>query len=251
VIADNGSTDDTRAVAASYAKRLPGLRIADAAGRPGRHYACNVGVGAARGRSVVFVDADDVVAPGYLAAMAAALREHPLVAARLDHAALDPEWMVGVGSAVQATGLQPGFGFLPFGGGCSLGIRRDAFDEIGGFREHATYCEDVDLCWRAQLRGHDIAYVPDAVVHYGPRPTMRGMFRQHRQYGCARALLYREFREFGMPRRSLRAAFRDWSDIIKGVVRVSSPAERARWSRRTGRAIGYLEGSVRYRVWFP
>jgi GT2 family glycosyltransferase len=251
VVADNGSTDGTRAVALGYAGRLPSLRVVDAASRPGRHHACNAGAGAAFGRSIVFVDADDVVAPDYLAAMAAALTCHDVVAARLDHAALDAEWMEGVGSAIQTDALQPGFGFLPYGAGCSLGFRHDVFDAVGGFREQATYCEDVDICWRAQLAGYHIEFVPGAIVHYQSRPTLRAMYRQHRQYAAAQAFLFHSYRSFGMPRRTFGQTLTEWFAVVKAVPRLRSRTEVARWTRRVGRCVGRLQGSARYRVWYP
>ena len=250
VVADNGSTDDTRVVAESFVDCLPDLRIVDASSRRGRHYACNTGANAAKGRGVVFVDADDLVAPGYLAAMARALEHSAVVAARLDHT-LDPEWMNGVGSAVQTNGLQNGFEFLPFGAGASLGFRRDVFEELGGFREHATLCEDVELCWRAQLADYQIRFVPDAVIRYRSRPTLAQMYRQHRDYARAWPLLYKEFRSVGMPRRSTRAVLADWGTIARSLPRLRTRTEVARWLRRTGRSIGRLEGSVRHRTWYP
>jgi GT2 family glycosyltransferase len=251
IVADNGSTDGTRDVALSFADRLPGLRVVDGSARRGRHYACNVGVRNARGGSIVFVDADDEVAPTYVAAMGRALRDHEVVAARLDHLTLDPEWMAGVGSGFQTKGLEGGFGFLPFGAGCSLGFQRSVFEAVGGFRESATFCEDVDISWRAQLAGYRIEFVPDAVVHYRSRSTLRAMFRQHRDFGWARALLYRDYRAAGMPPRPSKAAFAEWLFIARAVPRLRSRAEAARWSRRLGRCVGRLQGSLRYRVWYP
>jgi glycosyltransferase involved in cell wall biosynthesis len=251
VIADNGSTDGSQQVAASFADRVPNLRVVDASAHGGRHYACNVGVANARGRSVVFVDADDEVASSYLAAMAPALREHAIVAARLDHVTLDPEWMRGVGSGFQTKGLEDGFGFLPFGAGASLGFQRSAFDAVGGFRQRASYCEDVDICWRAQLDGVPIEFVPDAVVHYRQRPTVMAMFRQHRNFGRARALLFHDYREAGMPARTSAAALREWWFLARALPRIRTRGEAARWARRLGRCVGSLEGSVQFRVWYP
>jgi len=251
VVADNGSSDGSREVAESFIGRVPGLRVVDASARRGRHYACNVGVRNARGSAIVFVDADDEVAPEYVAAMAEALRDHEVVAARLDHLALDPEWMRGVGSGFQARGLENGFGFLPFGTGCSLGFQRSVLDAVGGFRERATFCEDVDISWRAQLAGYQIEFVPDAVVHYRSRTTLRAMFRQHRNFGSARALLYRDFRASGMPPRSLKTAAADWLFILRAIPRIRTRAEAARWTRRLGRCVGRVQGSLRYRVWYP
>lgn len=251
VIADNGSTDATRAVAAAYASRLPTLRVVDAGGRPGRHHACNVAARSSTGAALIFVDGDDAVGAGYFEAMAAALQSHPIAAARLDHTTFRAPSMSGVGSAVQTDGLVDGFGFLPFGMGCSLGFQREVFESLGGFREDATYCEDVDICWRAQLAGHSIQFVPDAVVHYRPRPSAREMYRQHRNFATARVFLYREFRAAGMPRATGREALAEWWAVTKAIPRLRNRSELARWSRRLGRCIGRVQGSVKYRVWYP
>ena len=251
IVADNGSTDGSKEVALSFADRLPGLRVVDASERRGRHYACNVGVQHARGAAIVFVDADDEVAPTYVAAMAGALHDHAVVAARLDHTALDPIWMAGVGSAFQTRGLDDGFGFLPFGAGCSLGFRRSVLEAVGGFREQASYCEDVDISWRAQLAGHRIEFVPDAVVHYRSRTTLRAMFRQHRNFGRARALLYHDYRAAGMPPRPGGAGLREWWFVARAIPRLRTRAEVARWTRRLARCVGRLQGSLQYRVWYP
>ncbi|HEX4490223.1 MAG TPA: glycosyltransferase [Acidimicrobiia bacterium] len=248
IVADNGSTDATRAVAS--ASGIANVRVIDASGHAGRHHACNVGARAARSDAIVFLDADDEIAPGYLDAMASALREHAVVAARLDHSA-DPDWMRGVGSTVQTSGLQDEFGFLPHAAGATLGFQKPAFDEIGGFHERMTYCEDVDICWRAQLAGYDLAFAPDAVLRYSSRPDRAGMHVQHRNYGAAQALLYREFRAWGMPRRPAKAVGEDWMSVARGFVARDTGSERARWARRAGRNLGRLVGSLRYRVWYP
>ena len=43
-------------------------------------------------------------------------------------------------------------------------VRRDAFDELGRFdRRYHLFRDDLDLCWRAWLRGYDVEVVPSAV----------------------------------------------------------------------------------------
>ena len=84
VLADNGSTDASVAVAESFRDRLPSLVVVDASGKRGRSYARNEGAKAARGANLTFIDADDVVAPGWLAALGAALETYAFVAARHD-----------------------------------------------------------------------------------------------------------------------------------------------------------------------
>jgi GT2 family glycosyltransferase len=51
--------------------------------------------------------------------------------------------------------------------GAAALIRREAFDEVGGFDElYFMYCEDVDLSWKFWLKGWKCVYARDAVVHH-------------------------------------------------------------------------------------
>ena len=250
IVADNGSTDETTAIARSYEPRLPSLRVVDASDRRGRQYACNAGARVA-GKAIVFIDADDEIAPGYIAAVGEALAEHPIVAARIDDATLNHGWILDGRSSVQSADLQHGLGFLPFGSGGTLGVQNPVFADLGGFADDMDYAEDVDFCWRAQLAGVPIYFVADAVVRYRYRPSLRSMFRQHRNFGRASALLYRTYRDRGMPGRATRAGLNDWWGLTKSFVLIRSRADAARWSRRLGRGVGRIQGSIRYRVWYP
>jgi GT2 family glycosyltransferase len=250
IVADNGSTDATEAIARSYERRLPSLRVVDASGRRGRQHACNAGAEVA-GRAIVFIDADDEIAPGYVAAVGDALARHPLVASRIDDSTLNNGWILEGRSGAQSADLQHSLGFLPYGSGGTLGVQHSVFASLGGFAADMDYAEDIDFCWRAQLSGVPIFFVPDAVVRYRYRPSLRSMFRQHRNFGRASALLYRAYRSRGMPGRSKRAGLHEWWGLTKGFLLIRSRADAARWSRRLGRNVGRLQGSVRYRVWYP
>ncbi|MCC6191165.1 MAG: glycosyltransferase family 2 protein [Anaerolineales bacterium] len=49
--------------------------------------------------------------------------------------------------------------------GAAMLVRRSLFFELGGFEpDYHAYLEDVDLCWRAWLRGHEVHFVPGAVA---------------------------------------------------------------------------------------
>jgi len=250
IVADNGSTDRTRAVAESFRGRLPAIRIVSAE-RRGRHHACNLGAASALGTNLVFLDADDEAAPGYLVEMLRGLEEHPLVGGRLEHRRLNPAAYCDVGE-MQSDGLMLGLGVGPFVMGASLGVRRSVFEQLGGFRD-TPYCEDVDFCWRAQLIGVRPVFLPEAVVHYRQRSTATEMFRQHCRFGAAHVLLYRDFRSHGMLRRPAAEIVRDWLIIGKGLPALlrSRTDARLRWLRRFARAMGRLSGSVRYRVFYP
>ena len=249
IVVDNGSTDATLEIANAYRDRLPMLQIVDASDRRGRQHACNVGARTA-GNNIVFVDADDEIAPGFVAAIGAALLEHSIVAARIDDETLNDGWISESRSGAQSRELQRVFGFLPFGSGGTLGVRRELFESLGGFSGDMDYAEDVDFCWRAQMSGHTIHIVPNAAIRYRYRSGLWSMFLQHRNFGRASALLYRDYRSHGMPGRSPRDFLRESRGVLKGFLAIRGRADAARWCRRCGRAVGRLDGSIRYRVFY-
>ncbi len=51
--------------------------------------------------------------------------------------------------------------------GCSYLIRKDVFDQVGGFdKEFFMYAEELDLSWRTWIAGHRVITVPQAIVHH-------------------------------------------------------------------------------------
>lgn len=59
-------------------------------------------------------------------------------------------------------------------------IRRDVFDELGGFdRRLPLMRDDVDLCWRAQNAGHRVLIAPEAVVRHAEASS-----RERRTVDC-------------------------------------------------------------------
>lgn len=51
--------------------------------------------------------------------------------------------------------------------GAAMLIRRAIFEQLGGFdADYFAYLEDVDLCWRAWLAGHEVWYIPQAEAHH-------------------------------------------------------------------------------------
>lgn len=55
----------------------------------------------------------------------------------------------------------------PWATGAFLLVRRQAFDEAGGFDPSQwMYAEDLDLCWRIRRAGWSVRYEPNAVVHH-------------------------------------------------------------------------------------
>jgi cellulose synthase/poly-beta-1,6-N-acetylglucosamine synthase-like glycosyltransferase len=191
LLADNGSTDASVAVAESFRPRIPGLRIIDASSHPGAGPARNFGVEQALGDWVAFCDADDEVAPDWLSAMAAALAQHPFVAGRFESHRLNGARVLRSRPLQQQDELQSSDigARLPHAGGGNMGIHREDFLRVGGFDPTIRWLEDTDFSWRAQLAGVPLVFSSDVVVHVRLRQTFRSMYEQGRQYGLAQGLL--------------------------------------------------------------
>lgn len=198
IVVDNRSTDDTDRVVAEWAERLVLVLVRAMEGR-GPGYARNVGVASARSELIVFCDADDVVGPGWLAAMRRGLDEHRFIAGKLEGDLLNSRWVREARALDQSAGLQftPWISDLPVAGAGNMGIHRSVFNAVGGFDLGEGSLEDDDLCWRVQESGEPLVYVPDAVVQVRLRATVGAIFRQAFSYGRGMRLL--EQRHGGNP----------------------------------------------------
>lgn len=179
ILVDNRSRDQ----AAAWARRhAPDVRLVELPVNRGFAGGTNAGIRAARHDLLLLCNDDALVEPGCVAALRQALvAQHP-TARQLGSAAgvltfsICPERVASAGIIVQRDGValdgwlgqpvtalpttaQPVFG--PSGGLALL--RREMLADIGLFEERFfNYLEDVDLAWRAQLRGWDAVLVPQA-----------------------------------------------------------------------------------------
>jgi GT2 family glycosyltransferase len=250
IVADNGSTDESRDVATSWKSRIPCLRLVDASCRRGGAAARNLGAASASGRYLLFCDQDDVVQPGWLEAMARALDDHDLVAGRNDFEALNrPAWAVDRDGQRRRRGPSrfDFYGYLPYGLGCNLGVSRPAFDAVDGFDEAIMSANDLDLCWRLQLAGYPLHVESAAVVAKRGRLVGGAIWRQHFTYGLDDPKLYRRFRAHGMPRKLGRAA-RRYAWLVAHLHHLRSPSTRPSWIRVAAGQAGRLVGTVRERA---
>ena len=250
VVVDNGSTDETPAIVERYRDRIANLRVVDASDRAGVPYARNRGVAEATGERIAFCDADDEVAPGWLAAISAALARQEFVAALPEYARLNPTWVSEGWDPPPEDGLRT-HRFPPYlkyaGGGC-LGIRKSVHDEVGGFDESLSSCEDDDYCFRVQLAGHALVAVPDAVVHVRLRSRARELFAQARWYAEGEAQLQRKFGNDGLRPKLWKWPLLHWGAIARSLGRAGSRSGRVRLVWLLGFQFGRYRGSIVHRV---
>ena len=245
VVADNGSQDSTRVCVERWAEREPRIRLVDAALPRGPGAARNTGVKSAGGSLLVFCDADDVVQTGWLEGVVAALDENDVVSGVYDSGPPNGD------SGRQATrhGTSQ-FGFLPFGLGANLAVRREAFEAVSGFRESFLVGEDIDLCWRLQLAGYRFSVADAAVVRKREPAETRSMVRKALSYGRCGPRLYRDYRAAGM-HRDVRGACKAWAWLFVNVPRLFRQSVRRQWLRTFSIRTGRLAGSMTQHAFFP
>jgi len=192
IVVDDGSTDHTAEIARSHGVRL--ISIAN----QGLAHARNVGLSAARGELVAYIDGDAFPDPHWLHYVAEAF-------ARPGNAAVGgPNIPPPDGPVAECVANAPGGPIhvllsdreaehIP---GCNMVFRRAALEAVGGFdpQFHAAG-DDVDICWRLQEQGWTLGFSPAAVVWHRRRNSVRGYWRQQKGYGKAEALLERKWPE--------------------------------------------------------
>lgn len=178
VVVDNDSTDGSAFIAAS----APGVNLIHGGANLGFAAGNNLALRQCDTEFVALLNPDAFVEAGWLAALMAAARRHPDVAAfgsrQITWAT--PEMLDGIGDAYHISGLvwRTGWGeylkpshlierriFSP----CAAAAlyRRQVLEEVGGFDDdYFCYVEDVDLGFRMRLAGYEAIYVPSAIVHH-------------------------------------------------------------------------------------
>lgn len=177
IVVDAGSTDASVAVA-----RAHDARVLQHSNR-GLGYLYNRGADAAVSSLVLFLNNDVALEQGCVEQLASALAAEPLRFAADAH---QLDWR-GLRTIHARTTLSrghllreylPGLHLDPVSPaegivatvsahGAAMLVRRDFFNDLGGFDEtFFMEWEDLDLCWRAWLRGWPSVYVPEAIVRH-------------------------------------------------------------------------------------
>lgn len=248
IVADNGSTDATIATVQAFESRIETLRIVDASSVRGPAAARNAGSLEARGSVLAFCDADDVVHEGWIEAMLAALSSEDdhadVVGGSFEFGSLN-----GLGPKVPVPAATRQLGVIPAGLASNLGVRRNAFEAVGGFDETMRHGEDIDLCWRLQLAGYKFKVETRAVVSKRERGSGREIFANGLAHGRSGARLYRKHRT--SISRDMPGVGRSWAWLLANFPDVMDPVARRGWLRVAGVRAGRIIGSFENRVVFP
>jgi GT2 family glycosyltransferase len=188
ILVDDGSTDDSREIAA----RFPDVRYVYQTNH-GLSHARNHGAAIAKGEIFAYTDSDCMADPDWLYYLLSTLLNGKY--AGVGGPNVSPPAQNWVQACVAAAPGGPSHVLLtdtiaehiP---GCNMAWYRWAFESVGGFDpEYHKAGDDVDFCWRVQQAGHAIAFSPTAIVWHYRRFTLRAFRKQQEGYGEAESLL--------------------------------------------------------------
>jgi GT2 family glycosyltransferase len=188
ILVDDGSTDDTREIAA----RFPTVHYFHQTNH-GLSHARNHGASVAKGEIFAYTDSDCMADPDWLYYLLGTLLSGDY--AGVGGPNVSPPAQDWVQACVAAAPGGPSHVLLtdtvaehiP---GCNMAWYRWVFESIGGFDpEYHKAGDDVDFCWRVQQAGHEIAFSPTAIVWHYRRFTLRAFRKQQEGYGEAESLL--------------------------------------------------------------
>jgi len=177
VVVDHESTDGSADVA-----RRAGAHVVTTSVGPVSAVR-NLGVRAASGTIVAFVDADHMVGPHWLRAAASALEPPDVgMAGDLCRAPSAGNWVQRTFDRLRVRAVDAGD--VTWLGSGNMAVSRKAFEAVGGFDESLEVCEDVDLCRRVLEAGWRIRSEPRMEnTHFGDPASLGAIVRGERWRG--------------------------------------------------------------------
>jgi GT2 family glycosyltransferase len=179
IVVDNGSTDGSVEWIAAQYPAVKTIALKENLGFAGGN---NKGLRLARGKYIAFLNNDAFAEPNWLHEAAAALEASPQLGGIASKIRFhnNPRVLNSTGLILYRDGRGGDRGFREedhgqfehedevFGPcGAAMVVRRELLDDLGGFDERLfLYYEDLDLAWRARLRGWTFHYCPKAVVQH-------------------------------------------------------------------------------------
>jgi glycosyltransferase involved in cell wall biosynthesis/peptidoglycan/xylan/chitin deacetylase (PgdA/CDA1 family) len=189
VVVDDGSSDDTLELARHRAEQDPRIRVL-AQGNDGASAARNAGIADARAPWLVFLDADDWVAPEHLERLLAVVETHRAQVGCCGYARVTSD-----GGTI-ATGSCTDLAERPLdvlaqrsaGAIHAFIVRRDLVMNVGAFDTTLTTCEDWDLWQRIARTGARFVAISATLAYYRTMPASLSGGRQRMVQDAVRVI---------------------------------------------------------------
>ena len=250
-VADNRSTDDTRALVESFVQRFDGRLYYVYESNPGRSSALNRAIAATTGDLVAMIDDDEEVDRTWLRCIEQVFRDPgtdfiggPYVPRWVSS---PPAWLprrygavIGwVDSGREIREYGPSFEGMLMGGNAV--VRRTVLTRVGPYAANLgrtggrlLSCEDEDMFRRLLASGARGVYRPDLIVHHyiAPERVTRGYFRRWCfWHGVSLGMLDRYasapvVHVLGVPRYMIGVALRGTVRTLAGLLRSRDAAQR-------------------------
>lgn len=258
IIVDNCSTDKTREVAQEWSNRL-NLRIINANNHKGVSYARNRGIAEAKGRKLIFLDADDATLPEYVGYCQKSLDEYPVYISGFDPVD-DKEFIHGLSYVLDKVSHKsliyrsplpseqdPNWPILP---GCSFGALKSVMEEVGGFDiTMEPGAEDNDLAFRLVAASYELRVQRSTTIAYRTNNRQRP-FGVYYQRAKSIALLLQRYDKWN---KGLKGELLPSIELIKALaagakIVITKPREIKQWFPRLALKAGIFNGWVLYRL---
>ena len=171
IVVDDGSSDGTGELARSFADRDPRIRVISQP-NAGESGARNTGIAQARFDWLLFLDADDWIAPAHLERMAQAIAGDPgldavhcrSVRVAADGVEVADTWTPPAGDLFPILARRAAFPIH------ACIVRRSIVDAVGRFDTTLRKSADWDLWQRIARAGARFGAVPDVLAYYRMQP---------------------------------------------------------------------------------
>ena len=186
IVVDDGSTDETARLAEAAGARVLKARPAGERGNPAA--ARNLGARESRGDPIVFLDADCIVAEGWIEYILAA---HEQGATVVGGSLALPQGLPAMARCDYYCGwylIHPAAraGWVPHHPPPNLSVRRAAFEATEGFATEPPFdYTNEERFWQGRLlaAGHRIYFEPRAVAAHYNRPGFGNLLRRNYRWG--------------------------------------------------------------------
>ncbi|MCG6880633.1 MAG: mycofactocin biosynthesis glycosyltransferase MftF [Deltaproteobacteria bacterium] len=197
IVVDDASRDQTVSVIENY-----DVRVIVQPKNMGQSAARNIGVQAAKGEIIAFMDSDCTADPDWLRELLPYFHDPRLVLvggsvdapkgnSQLDrYEAVQSPLNMGAKS-VTGKGKDSVF-YVPT---CNMVLRKETYIRAGGLDERLRVGEDVDFCWKLMALGYRLMYTPEGRVTHRHRNRLFENFRRRFDYGTSEAVLYDRYRQ--------------------------------------------------------
>ena len=200
IIVDDGSTDDTKVVGEALAEKYSRVRFYSKV-NGGKASALNYGIQKSRGKIVVCIDADSILADDALLHLVRPLADLSVGAvggnvkvanrSKLLNLHQATEYIVGLNIQRRAFSQ---FGCMQVISGAIGAFRKSVLVEVGGYSDD-TIVEDMDITVAIAKAGYQVKFSPNAVAYTEAPESIKDFMKQRYRWTIGGFKVLKKYRE--------------------------------------------------------